>query len=120
MKSLKCISCGAPVKMSPMYYDDYYVCEYCGQRYKNENDRIIKVETYTNPVRTIECKECISQDVLEFYRPDQISEIMMKSITRNLADSLAPFMRIEQEYDPACMKHTITARIRLIEDDYRF
>lgn len=41
MKKLKCTSCGASIKQNQ--YDDYVICEYCGARYKLNEDININI-----------------------------------------------------------------------------
>lgn len=117
--ALKCDCCGGNLK--PTLYDPRkYSCEYCGTHYvKDGLCDVIKVETFHNPVRTL--KSVIEYPVEDMQlMGEHASEFAMKSLTRNLADSLAEFMRVETEIDPANRKCVITARVRLVEDNYVF
>ena len=118
MKNLKCECCGAQLKINP-YFDDYF-CEYCGSKYKADNERVIRIETYQNPVRTLIAKTCVTDDVVKDIGEEKAAEYSIKNLTRNLAESLAPMLTIEKEYDPQCMRHIITAKVRVVEPDYRF
>ena len=121
MKNLKCECCGAPLKINPIsiYYEGY-ICDYCGSKYKADNDGVIRIETYQNPVRTLIAKTCVTDDVVKDIGEEKAAEYSIKNLTRNLAESLAPMLTIEKEYDPQCMRHIITAKVRVVEPDYRF
>ena len=118
MKNLKCECCGAPLKIDP-YFDNYF-CDYCGSKYKADNEGVIRIETYQNPVRTLIAKTCVTDDVTKYIGEEKAAEYSIKNLTRNLAESLAPMLTIEKEYDPQCMRHIITAKVRVVEPDYRF
>ena len=118
MKNLKCECCGAPLKINP-YFGDYF-CDYCGSKYKVDNDRVIRIETYQNSVRTLIVKTYVSDDVAKGIGEEKAAEYSIKNLTNNLAESLAPMLTIEKEYDPQCMRHIITAKVRVVEPDYRF
>lgn len=124
LKNLKCECCGAPLVPS---FDDTeeYVCKYCNSRYevKNENtplQSVIRIETYHNPVRTLMAKFEIPVEELQALGDETVAEISMRNLTRNLAESLAPMMRLESQYDSIHRHQVITARVRVVEDDYRF
>lgn len=121
MKNLKCECCGAPLKVNPIsiYYDDY-ICEYCGSKYKVENERAIRIETYQNPVRTLMAKTYVDEYAVKVMGEEEAAEYSIKNLTRNLAESLAPMLTIEKEYDPQYMRHIITAKVRVVEPGYRF
>ena len=120
MKSMKCECCGAPLKNKSSIYYERYICEYCGSKYKADNDGVIRIETYQNPVRTLIAKTCVTDDVVKDIGEEKAAEYSIKNLTRNLAESLAPMLTIEKEYDPQCMRHIITAKVRVVEPDYRF
>lgn len=116
MKNLKCECCGAQLSI------DYegYICDYCGSKYKTDNNGVIRIETYQNPVRTLITKTYVSDDVVKDIGEEKAAEYSIKNLTSNLAESLASMLTIEKEYDPQCMRHIITAKIRVVEPDYRF
>ena len=121
MKNLKCECCGTPLKINPIsiYYEGY-ICDYCGSKYKADNEGIIRIETYQNPVKTLIAKTYVSDDVAKGIGEEKAAEYSIKNLTRNLAESLAPMLTIEKEYDPQYMRHIITAKVRVVEPDYRF
>ena len=124
LKNLKCECCGAPLRVS--FNDtETYVCEYCNSKYevKNENSplqSVIRLETYHNPVRTLVSKMEIPEEHLRAIGTEGVAEVAMRNLTHNLADSLAPMMNIEKTYDPVHMRHIVTAKVRVVEADYRF
>ena len=121
MKKLKCECCGAPLKINPIsiYYEGY-ICDYCGSKYKADNEGVIRIETYQNPVRILMARTYVTDDVTKGIGEEKAAEYSIKNLTRNLAESLAPMLTIEKEYDPQCMRHIITAKVRVVEPDYRF
>ena len=121
MKNMKCECCGAPLKINPIaiYYEGY-ICDYCGSKYKTDNEGVIRIETYQNPVRTLIAKTYMSDDAVKAIGEEKVAEYSIKNLTRNLAESLAPMLTIEKEYDPQYMRHIITAKVRVVEPDYRF
>ena len=121
MKNMKCECCGAPLKINPIsiYYEGY-ICEYCGSKYKADNEGVIRIETYQNPVRTLIIKTCVSDDVVKGIGEEKAAEYSINNLSRNLAESLTPMLTIEKEYDPQYMRHIITAKVRVVEPDYRF
>ena len=115
---MKCECCGAPLKINP--YFNNYICDYCGSKYKADNEGVIRIETYQNPVRTLISKTYVSDDAVKGIGEEKAAEYSIKNLSRNLAESLAPMLTIEKEYDPQYMRHIITAKIRVVEPDYRF
>ena len=63
---------------------------------------------------------CTSEDVVKDIGEEKAAEYSIKNLTRNLAESLVPMLTIEKEYDSQCMRHIITAKVRVVEPDYRF
>lgn len=119
MKNYKCNCCGASLHVSSKNKEEY-ICEYCGTKYYEKDNSIIKIETYQNPVRILCCREVIEDVHIKEFGEEIVSEMAMKNITHNLAKSLAPFIRLEEGYDPYTMNHVITAKIRLVEENYNF
>lgn len=116
---LKCDCCGGNLKQS-LYESRKYVCEYCGTQYKKDGlYDVIKVERFQNPVRTLKSRiEYSMEDVA--CMGAQASEFAVRSLSRNLADTLTDFMRIETEVDPVNRKCIMTAKVRVVEDNYLF
>lgn len=121
MNKLKCECCGAPLRPA-MNRTGLYVCEYCGMRYEEKSPDIppIRIETFTNPIKTLCVKQAVDDNLLRNVGEDVIAEVTMKDITHKLAESLADCIHMEKEYDPMTMRHIITARVRVVEADYRF
>lgn len=124
LKNLKCECCGAPLRMS-IYDEHTYICEYCNSKYevKNENtplQSVIRIETYQNPVRTLMSRMEIPDEELRAIGEERIAEVAMRNLTRNLAESLAPMMRLESQHDSLHRCQVITAKVRVVEADYRF
>lgn len=80
MKNLKCECCGASLKINPYnpYFDDYF-CDYCGSKYKANNEGVIRIETYQNPVRTLIAKKnmCLMM-LLKLLEKKKLLSILLK------------------------------------------
>lgn len=122
MKKLKCECCGAPLNVSYInnYRTNISFCEYCGSKYRLENETVIRVENFHNPIRTLISKVELPEEDIRAIGEEKMSEIAIRNLTRNLAESLAPMMTVEKTYDPMTMRHLITAKVRVVEADYRF
>ena len=76
MKNLKCECCGAPLKINP-YFDDYF-CDYCGSKYKANNEGVIRIETYQNPVKTLIAKNMCLMMLLKLLEKKKLLSILLR------------------------------------------
>lgn len=118
-KLFKCKCCGASLKPSHMVFGEY-TCEYCGNRYRIENDNVIRVETFQNPVDVLTCAKMISQEAINIVGEEEATRITINQIAEYMVNSLIPYIQIEKEYDPMRMVHIIKGRVRVVKEDYRF
>ena len=108
MNKYKCSCCGANINKITM------ICEYCGTQYKEESGNVIKIETFTNPVRTLASKMVIDNFALTM-NPVEYSEYAIKKLAVKFAECLVPFMNIQSSIDP-CTDHVILdAKIKVID-----
>lgn len=114
MKELKCKNCGAPINPQTLR------CEYCGTQYKRDYDNVLRIETYQSPCRTYKTQMVIPKEEIKYLGQETVSEIAIKQLSRNLAEAIAPNMELHTEYDPCYMQQKITARVRIVEPNYRF
>lgn len=93
-----------------------YQCEYCGTQYKRDyDDQIIRIETFRSPVRTFAAEVMIDPYSIQTFGAEEASEFAVKSLARELSECIAPYMRMEHEYDNEYNVHKIRGQIKIIE-----
>ena len=102
-----CQCCGGRINKASM------TCEYCGTGFKEENDNLIRIETFQNPVVTL--GQSIRVNHRDFYEsPEQIAEWAIKHLANEFAKVIAPYMDIEYRFDPFEAGHILDARIKIV------
>lgn len=91
-----CECCGGQIDPSTM------TCRYCGTQYKRDDDRIIRIDTFTNPVHTF--KACVAVPN-EMMREDFGRELAINSLVSELSNVIPSHMLVASEYD---YEHHIT------------
>lgn len=118
MKALICKNCGGSINPKTLQ------CEYCGTQYQEEiTDNPIRhlvIQSCPADIKALGTKVSVSDDMMRNVPPERIAEFTMKEITRNLAEALAPFVKVETEHDPMMMVQVIRGSIRVVEPDFRF
>ena len=109
MKKLICECCGGTINRATM------TCEYCGTKYKEEHDEVIRIETFMNPVRTLQAQREIPDFELQYIGPKEMSEACLKSMAAELAECMIPYMRVQQEYDFTRCTHRVRAQVRVVQ-----
>ena len=105
----KCSCCGGNLNRATM------TCEYCGTRYEEEHGNVIRIETFQNPVRTLKSYFELSDRYMLINNPREYSEYAIKTMARQFAEAIAPFMNVEYSFEP-CMDITrLSATIKIIE-----
>lgn len=93
-----------------------YQCEYCGTQYKrDDDDQIIRIETFRSPVRTFAAEVVIDSYDIQTMGAETASAIAVKSLTQKLAECIAPYMSMEQEYVIDRNIHKIRGKVKIIE-----
>ena len=108
MDKYVCSCCGGKINRATM------TCEYCGTRYKEEYGNVIRFETFQNPVRTLASKVSLDRRML-MDSPQEYAEYAIKSLAREFAECIVPFMDVEYSYDPFYCIGTLAARIKVVE-----
>lgn len=114
MTKLNCPNCGAPIKQNSCK------CEYCGTQFENHNGNLIKIETFKNPCKVYKTEIPIPDHVIKQLGEKEVSDLVIKQLSANLADAIAPNMELQTEYDPIAMTQRISARVRIVEPKYMF
>lgn len=104
-----CGCCGGRINRSTM------TCEYCGTQYKEENNNIIRIETFRNPVRTFQAKVAIPDSWFREFDAEEVSKMAVKELANELAKAIPPMMEVYQEYDPSYMQHILKGRIKIVQ-----
>ena len=104
----KCSCCGGHINRSTM------ICEYCGTRYEDNNGDVIRIETFQNPVRTLASQIAVDK-FLAIKSPQEYSEFAVKTLARQFADVIVPYMELQCLDDPISLKLLLSARLKVIE-----
>lgn len=107
MKKYICECCGGTINPATLK------CEYCGTCYRDENDSIIKIETFHNPVKVYEA-ECAIPDYVA--RNENASEFILNRLANQLATRLVENMDIQiaENYNPRDMEIKVRGRVKVI------
>ena len=102
-----CECCGGKVNRATM------TCEYCGTQYKEEDNNLIRFETYSNPIQ----KLCVTTSFPEeafMKNPTEMAEYAIRHTAMKFAECIAPYMVMETEYDPEYCERRISGQIRIV------
>ena len=108
MDKYKCSCCGGNINRVTM------TCEYCGTQYKEEYGNVIRIETFTNPVRTLASKMALDNFALKM-NPKEYSEYAIKKLAVEFAECLVPFMDIRPSIDSHRDLTILDARVKVVE-----
>lgn len=107
MNKYICPCCGGRINKASM------TCEYCGTGFKEENDNLIRIETFQNPVVTL--GKSIWVRHRDFYEsPEQMAEWTIRRLSEQFAEVIAPYMDLEYRFDPYTASHILDAKIKII------
>lgn len=102
-----CPCCGGRINRASM------TCEYCGTGFKEENDNLIRIETFQNPVVTL--GQSIRINHRDMYEsPEQMSEWAIRRMAEQFVTYIAPYMDIEYRFDPFNADHILDGRIKIV------
>ena len=115
---MTCPNCAGKINRATM------TCEYCGTQFESlnaNNEVVMVVEHQSSPVRILRAQTTIPAELM---RDDclakQSSDMAMDDIRRQLAKALEEHIIIEMTYDIKTMRQIITAKVRVLEPDFRF
>jgi len=115
--ALICDCCGGAINSRSM------VCDYCGTKYKIINDEpVLRIEHQSSPVRVLKMQTSVPEELLRdgCMAKESVTNMVMGDIRQQLAQALEEMMTIEMQYDARQMRQVITARVRVLEPDFRF
>lgn len=107
----QCTCCGGHIDPETMQ------CKYCGVQYEIENDwlRPIRIETFQMPIRTFKTQQIIAEEQARYLGMEKASQIAIESMARQLADAIAPMMKIEMNYNHFMQTREITGTVKVVE-----
>lgn len=114
MKLFKCQCCGGTVNSAT------YKCEYCGTQYEKLESDYIRIMSYNPGCQVLKSKMELRKEEIEMMGSQEAARFLSDRLLRNLADALAPYAKMETEFDPRTNREIVTASIRVINPDYRF
>lgn len=94
IKPMICTQCGAPINRERM------MCEYCGTKYDVRDDPILRIETYQEPIVTLESVCGIDKRVVDSIGPDKASAIICGKMAVEMADKLTALIDLKVQEDP--------------------
>lgn len=110
MKLIKyqCECCGGSIDPKTLK------CEYCGMTYKMENEQLFRIEHVYNPVDTLVSRQSIPNEFFVNLGPEAAAEMAIHKLSRELAEVIAPYMRIEHSYNYERHMQEITAEVKIV------
>lgn len=114
---MTCPNCAGKINRATM------TCEYCGTQFESlnaNNDVVMVVEHQSSPVRILRAQTTIPIELMRGMAKDSVADMAMDDIRRQLAKALEEHMTIEMTYDIKTMRQIITAKVRVLEPDFRF
>ena len=115
MKELKCKNCGAPLERNGK-------CSYCGSVFEISyfGNEINFVEVGAPKVETLQAVMEVPLEVRHYMKDEDISAYSMRELSRQLAEGLAGYMRLDVMEDPCRMATIVRGRVRVLPPNSRF
>lgn len=114
LKPYICTQCGGKVNRTTL------VCEMCGTHFKDESQGEAYRLIVTRPgVVTLGKRIYVDTEIMS-QSPEVFSEFAIKQLAREFAECIAPYMDIKAENRPEHHQSVLTARLRILQPEYRF
>lgn len=112
IKKYICECCGGQIDFVTLK------CNYCGTQYKDENNSIIRIETFHNPIKQYTA-ECIIPEYIA--RKEDTSGYILNELAHQLARKLVENMDIQiaEDYDIQNMNIRVRGRVRVVVPEQR-
>lgn len=108
MKKYICDCCGGQINIASL------ICEYCGTRYQEENNKVIPIVFQRKPVNILENIVALPDDFIMEVGAEEASKIAIEELSKELAKGLIPYMDIKRELDLCTMNTMFRARVRVV------
>lgn len=115
LKPMNCPNCGGTVDRARM------ICEYCGTKFENTNQQVLRIEQVRNDVRILGMTTRVDRELLHLD-----SGIVMKEVKRQTAEQLADkllegdLIEFSTHLDFEHCQEVVQARLRVLDPHYRF
>lgn len=109
MRRLICDGCGGQIDR------DTLVCKHCGVAYKlDEYEMPIRVMEYSTKVETFSgCVRVPSYLVEDAKDAEQIIEMSLQQLAKQMAKKIMPLMEFQHEYDPRSCEYVTYGRLKV-------
>ncbi len=107
-KPMTCQCCGAP--LSKTYGG--WKCDYCGTTYADDSG-VLKIVSVPARVEHLRCDVEVD-DMIVYNDPDYASKYILRQISQQLAEKIAPYMQYETESYPFKRTQRVKARIGVV------
>jgi predicted amidophosphoribosyltransferase len=116
LEELRCTHCDAPLNPKTLK------CEYCGSQYerKQEAGMTHYIQTCPAQIQTIASEIRVSRECMTNIPEPIIADKATMRLTRNLAEVLADYMKVETRMDWETNTQIIRGTVRVVEPDFRF
>lgn len=108
MKKYVCDCCGGQINIASL------ICEYCGTRYQEENNKVIPIVFQRKPVNILENIVALPDEFIMGVGAERASKVAIEELSKKLAEGLIPYMDIERESDPCYRNTKFRARVRVV------
>ena len=114
MKALICTQCGAPINRERM------ICEYCGTKYEQKHEKIVKIEAFQT--RPVVIEGVVSHDkyLADAIDSADMSRMICSQIASRISDELTKYIDYRIQEDPYTRNIITKGRVRVLPPDYRF
>ena len=109
LEKYKCECCGGNINPVTLK------CEYCGTQYKDNNERVFRVEHYSSPIKTISMQIYVDEYELNMFSPEQISEHVVRDLSYEIAKVIAPFCNFSVENDIRRFGKKVIATCKIVQ-----
>ena len=107
-KAMTCQCCGAPLSRTPMGWR----CSYCGTIYADDSG-VLKIVSVPTRTQYFSCDVAVDDWLVE-RDPDYASKYILQQISKQLADGIAPYMKIETDTDLRTMQRRVRGSIGIV------
>ena len=115
LRMLKCLNCGAPLDPKTLK------CNYCGTYHERTHEGIVHV-IKSIPVMThvVQAKMVLDRYHLLSMPSDELGFYVKGTLTRKIAEEIHPLIEFESCEDIPRQTTICSARLRVVEPDFRF
>lgn len=115
LRMLKCLNCGGALNPATLQ------CPYCGTYHERTNEGIVHI-IRSKPLMThvVQAKMAIDRYLLLSASEEEIGRYVKSGLARKIADEILPLTEFELEENMPMNATICSARLRVVEPDFRF